>query len=97
MQHPEIINASVRGVQDKKYGECVRAIIQTKGKTILSTEALQAWVCEKLARHKAPQHVFHLGEEEVGDEFPLTGSGKLKKNVLRDLADRLVLRRSLST
>lgn len=94
MQHPDIINASVVGIQDKKYGETVGAFIQSKNKESLTTYIVQDWVRQKLARHKAPQHVFHLGEKDVGNEFPLTGSGKVKKNVLRDLADRLVMRRS---
>jgi acyl-CoA synthetase (AMP-forming)/AMP-acid ligase II len=42
-----------------------------------------------LGRHKAPVHVFWLGEDCSG-EVPLTGSGKIKKFVLRDVAEELL-------
>jgi acyl-CoA synthetase (AMP-forming)/AMP-acid ligase II len=54
-------------------------------------EELRIWVREVLGRHKAPVHVFWIGDEEVGlHEVPQTGSGKVKKHVLRDVAIRLV-------
>jgi acyl-CoA synthetase (AMP-forming)/AMP-acid ligase II len=46
-----------------------------------------------LGRHKAPVHVFWLGED-CSDEVPLTGSGKIKKFVLREVAEGLLKQRS---
>lgn len=46
-----------------------------------------------LGRHKAPAHIFWFGEEGVENEVPQTGSGKVKKHVLRDWAVRVVLER----
>lgn len=42
-----------------------------------------------LGRHKAPVHIFWLGED-CDAEVPLTGSGKIKKFVLRDVAEGLL-------
>jgi len=50
---------------------------------------VQAWVRQVLGRHKAPVHVFWLGEDCDG-EVPLTGSGKIKKFVLRDVAEGIL-------
>lgn len=43
-----------------------------------------------LGSHKAPKYVFWIGDEGVGDEFPKTGSGKMMKHILKDVAERLV-------
>lgn len=94
MQHPDILNASVVGIYDKKYGETVGVFLQSKIR--VQQKDIQAWVQQKLARHKVPQHIFYLGERDVGFEFPLTGSGKVKKNVLRELGNRLLKQRGSS-
>ena len=54
-------------------------------------DVLRAWVREVLGRHKAPAHIFWFGDAETGmSEVPQTGSGKVKKHVLRDVAGRIV-------
>ena len=50
---------------------------------------VQAWVRKVLGRHKAPVHIFWLGED-CDAEVPLTGSGKIRKFVLRDVAESLL-------
>jgi acyl-CoA synthetase (AMP-forming)/AMP-acid ligase II len=70
-----------------------------------SDETLRAWVRSVLAHHKAPTHIFWLGGQDLSTktqmvdgmseliemvEMPLTGSGKMKKHVLRDLGTRIV-------
>ena len=52
-------------------------------------EEVKTWVRRVLGRHKAPTRVFWLGEDCDG-EVPLTGSGKVKKFVLRGVAEGLV-------
>lgn len=48
---------------------------------------------EKLGRIKAPQHIFWLGEAGVGSELPRTGSGKHRKNLVRDVGNALLRKR----
>jgi acyl-CoA synthetase (AMP-forming)/AMP-acid ligase II len=56
-----------------------------------SDDELRDWVRADLAWHKAPVHIWWFGDAIVGlDEIPQTGSGKVKKHVLRDVAARLV-------
>lgn len=90
MEHPMIVNASVVGLKDTKYGEVVAAFLQTADGKRPGEEELREWVRQKLARHKAPKHIFWIGDAKVSDTYPLTGSGKIKKNVLRDLGDSLL-------
>lgn len=52
-------------------------------------EEIKKWVRQILGRHKAPAHVFWAGEGWDG-EVPLTGSGKIKKFVLRSVAEALL-------
>lgn len=52
---------------------------------------LMEWVRKDLARHKAPVHIWWFGDTDVGiDDLPMTGSGKIKKHLLRDIAVQLV-------
>lgn len=90
MQHAMIVNASVVGLKDDKYGEVVAAFLQAASDTRPSNQELQDWVRQTLSRHKAPGHIFWIGDSEVGEEYPLTGSGKVKKNVLRDIGESLL-------
>ena len=48
---------------------------------------IRAFVREKLGWHKAPVHLFWLGEKE---DFPKTGSGKIKKHEIRDWVVQLL-------
>lgn len=59
----------------------------------LSDEMVRSWVREKLGRHKAPAHVFWLGENGIPADVPLTGSGKVRKFEMAKLAEKLVGRR----
>ena len=90
MQHPAIMNASVVGITDSKYGEVVGAFLQCRDGHRLSDREISEWVHSTLARQKTPRYNFWLGSAGVGNEFPVTGSGKIKKNVLRDLGNSLV-------
>ncbi|OTA52598.1 4-coumarate-CoA ligase [Hypoxylon sp. EC38] len=82
LAHPAISRAVVTGLKDAHYGEVVGAFLElaeeAKGKKP-SDQEVRDWVQQKLGRHKAPTHVFWLGEGGVPKEVPLTGSGKVKK------------------
>lgn len=95
--HPSnlIQRAAVVGIKHVKYGEVVAAFLlppSTSTDTSRPTDdELRTWVRGTLGRHKAPAHIFWFGDEEVGlIEVPQTGSGKVKKHVLRVVGERIV-------
>lgn len=85
-QHISIIQSSVVGLPDRKYGEVVSAFLQPRmSEKRPSVEELRDFVRKTLGWHKAPVHVFWL---EEGEDFPKTGSGKIQKHVLRTLGEQ---------
>lgn len=83
------------GVADPKYGEVVGAFIDlVPAETRPADEELRAWTRETLGRHKAPQYVFVFGQEGVDQTIPVTGSGKIRKVDLRQVAEEVLERRS---
>jgi long-chain acyl-CoA synthetase len=89
VQHASISQASVVGIQEPKYGEVVGVFLQQRSKVPRpSNEELREFVRQTLGRHKVPVHIFWL---EVGEAFPQTGSGKIKKHILREHGAKLVL------
>ena len=89
--HPAIIEASVVGLLDERYGEVVACFIRpAEHLSRPGDEEVREWVKQKLARHKAPKHVFWIGDSGVGNDFPKTGSGKHQKHLLQDLGNALV-------
>lgn len=90
VQHPSIVQASVVGLPDPKYGEVVGAFLQPRrGEARPSVDKLREFVRQVLGRHKAPVHIFWLKE---GEDFPKTGSGKIQKHVLKELAKQRLKR-----
>lgn len=92
--HPHIELASVIGIPDHKYGEVVGAFVQlAAGQSRPSDEELRSWIRETLGRHKAPQHILVFGEEGVPSTVPVTGSGKVRKVELRQMATSALAQR----
>ncbi|KAH8811663.1 hypothetical protein F5884DRAFT_284170 [Xylogone sp. PMI_703] len=92
-EHPLVLQAAVVGLKDSKYGEIPAAFVahdRDANGIRPSDVELQDWVRATLGRHKIPIHIFWLGDEGVCEAFPITGSGKLKKNELRDLGNNLI-------
>jgi non-ribosomal peptide synthetase component E (peptide arylation enzyme) len=88
VQHPAIAQAAVIGINDPKYGEVVGAFLQLReSQSKPSANSLQKFVRKALGWHKAPAHIFWLGE---GESFPMTGSGKIKKHILKALGDEAI-------
>ena len=81
---PGIEDAQVVGVPDAKYGEVVGAFVRRSAAADIGESDVQEFARARLARYKAPKHVFFV------EEFPLTASGKVQKYKLRELAQRLV-------
>jgi len=81
--HPDIKDAQVIGVPDKKYGEELCAWIQMRdGATPLDVAAVRGFADGKLAAYKIPKYV------QIVDEFPMTISGKIRKVEMRERSTR---------
>lgn len=85
-RHPAVRAAHVVGVPDAVRGENIVACIVPAPDTAADAGALRAFCRETLAAYKVPRHVLFLDAAEV----PHTGSGKVAKAALRELAARLI-------
>jgi acyl-CoA synthetase (AMP-forming)/AMP-acid ligase II len=97
--HPSVSEASVVGLPDGRYGECVAAFVvvhngvvvegdgakvsSKRVKEPLAKEELRSWVRERLSNHLVPKYIFWT------KEYPKTASGKIQKFILRDEGIRL--------
>ena len=90
--HRAISRASVVGLPDHHYGEVVAAFLTLEeGMPRPSDEEIRQWARKLLGMHKAPKHVFVFGVDDgLPVQVPQTGSGKVQKQVLRDLGKNLV-------
>lgn len=77
--HPEVVEATALGVEDKEWGHRLRAfVVKTEGASV-DEEAIKTYVKENLARYKVPREVIFL------DELPRNPTGKILKRELREL------------
>lgn len=76
----EIKDVQVVGVASPKYGEDVGAFIILKEGKELTLEDVRDFCKDRIAKYKIPRYVFFV------DEFPMTGSGKIQKFRLREMA-----------
>jgi fatty-acyl-CoA synthase len=77
--HPEVVEATALGVEDKEWGARLRAfVVKTDGATI-DEDAIKTYVKDHLARYKVPREVVFL------DELPRNPTGKILKRELRDI------------
>jgi fatty-acyl-CoA synthase len=84
--HPAISQAFLIGMPDDRWGEIGCAwIVRNDGHTI-EAEAVIAFLAERVARYKLPRDVWFIDVEEL----PKTGTGKVQKNLLKVLAERLL-------
>lgn len=73
-------DVQVVGVASNRYGEDVGAFIIQKEGYQLSTEDVRDYCKGHIAKYKIPRYVFFV------ESFPLTGSGKIQKFRLREMA-----------
>jgi fatty-acyl-CoA synthase len=76
--HPGVGDVAVVGIPDEKWGEQVAAFLRPAGDGAPSPAELSGFVRERLAAYKVPRSWVFV------DNFPLTGSGKVQKFVLRE-------------
>ena len=85
VSHPDVAEAAVVGKPDRERGSIVMAYVRLmKGvaKDNRTREQLQQFVKDNLAVYKYPRVI------EFVDSFPLTSSGKIRRNVLRKRASK---------
>jgi acyl-CoA synthetase (AMP-forming)/AMP-acid ligase II len=86
--HPAISEASVVGVADQKYGQVVGSFLKLAiGHIKPLDQEVRDWVRAELSWHKAPQHVFWVGDHGVCPDFPKTASGKHQKHLMAEIAN----------
>jgi len=77
--HPEVVEATALGVEDKEWGHRLRAfVVKTDGASV-DEDAIKAYVRDNLARYKVPREVVFL------DELPRNPTGKILKGELREM------------
>ncbi|MBO0852187.1 MAG: AMP-binding protein [Nocardia sp.] len=82
--HPDILDAQVVGIPDRKYGEELVAWIRMReGTAALDANAVAEFCSGRLAHYKIPRYV------HIVDEFPMTVTGKVRKVDIRSTSQRL--------
>lgn len=77
--HPDVIEATAVGVEDKDFGARLRAFVVPKEGVELTEDAIKDYVREHLARYKVPREVIFL------TELPRNPTGKILKRELRQI------------
>ncbi len=77
--HPQVEQAAIVGVPDKKYVEELCAWIKLKSGCACSEDAIREFCRESLAHYKVPRYVKFV------DSFPQTVTGKIQKFKIREL------------
>ncbi|WP_234831781.1 class I adenylate-forming enzyme family protein [Sphingobium yanoikuyae] len=81
-KHPAIAQAFFIGMPDDRWGECGCAwVVRTDGHDLVAEEIL-AWLTPQVAGYKLPRDIWFIAESDL----PKTGTGKVQKNVLKEMA-----------
>ncbi len=88
-QMPGVKDVQVVAIASPRYGEDVAAFIIKKDGYDVREEDVRDFCKDKIARYKIPRYVFFV------DEYPLTGSGKIQKFKLREMALQLCKERGI--
>ncbi|OJV38633.1 MAG: AMP-binding protein [Bacteroidales bacterium 36-12] len=88
-QMPGVKDVQVVAIKSERYGEDVGAFIIPKDGYYFEAEDVRDFCMNKIARYKIPRYVFTV------PEYPLTGSGKVQKYKLREIALELCKERGI--
>lgn len=79
IRHPSVTLAAVIGIPDELRGEAIKAFVVAASPSEALAAELKALVRERLAAYEVPREI------EFVDELPLTTSGKIRRNELRQI------------
>ena len=77
--HPDVVEATAIGVEDKEWGHRLRAFVVKKQDASIDEDTVKHYVRDHLARYKVPREVIFL------DELPRNPTGKILKRELREI------------
>ena len=77
--HPEVFECAVVAAPDEKWGEVPAAIVVLKEASSLTSDDLLAFLEQRLGKFKLPRVIVF-----ADDPLPKTGTGKIRKLVLRE-------------
>ena len=77
--HPDVVEATAIGVDDKEWGARLRAFVVKKDQADLDEDTVKHYVRDHLARYKVPREVIFL------EELPRNPTGKILKRELREM------------
>ncbi len=77
--HPDVYECAVVAAPDEKWGEVPAAIVVRKPGATLTVEQLVEFLQDRLGKFKLPRVI-----EFTADPLPKTGTGKIRKLVLRE-------------
>jgi long-chain acyl-CoA synthetase len=78
LAHPSVAAAAAIGLPHPRWGEAVTAVVLRKPGTNASEAELVAHAKANLSEHEVPKAICFV------EQFPLTGTGKIQKNLLRE-------------
>ncbi|MGA9491928.1 MAG: long-chain-fatty-acid--CoA ligase FadD2 [Mycobacterium sp.] len=77
--HPDVLEATAIGVEDKEWGHRLRAFVVKKDNADVDEDTIKKHVKDQLAKYKVPREVIFL------DELPRNPTGKILKRELREI------------
>jgi fatty-acyl-CoA synthase len=78
LEHPQIAEVAVVGIPDDKWGEVIGCFFRAEDSNTITARTLHDFCRERLSPQKTPTIWCRV------DEFPMTGSRKIQKFVIRD-------------
>lgn len=87
---PGVKDAQVVAVTSPRYGEDVGVFIIPHDGAEITEEEVRDYCRDKIARYKIPRYIFFVSE------YPMTGSGKIQKFKLREMALEICKERGIA-
>ncbi|WP_068826410.1 FadD3 family acyl-CoA ligase [Pseudomonas sp. BMS12] len=82
LDYPGVAQAAVIGIPDERLGEVAMAFLLPAPGQVIDCASVITWCRERMANYKVPRRVQLLAQ------MPLNASGKVTKQVLREMAGR---------